>query len=287
MRKLRTLCLIVFSVTILAACNQENENTEEEIHKVPVDIAEVTFGNISEKQTIYGRTSPRKTTPLLLEIPGEIDDVEVKNGDMVEKDDLLATVRTQAGIIRITAPVDGEIVQFKVKSGDPVTPEEPLGVIIDTETMEITLHVTSRERSQFSEEDTLNVTIEETTYEAVVEQIDSLPNDTGLYDIQLSVENEENAIIAGMIVAVEREQTRIKDALIVPTEAVIEESDGAFVYVVKDDVVKQVTVDIQDMRSDETAIEGDLEEGDQVVVNGQLTVTDGSNVEVVKVVNES
>lgn len=281
------LCLVVLSVTILAACNQENENTEEETRTVPVDIAEATFGNITEKQTIYGRTSPRETTPLLLEVPGEIDDVEVKNGDTVEKDDLLATVRTQAGVIRITAPVDGEIAQFNVKSGDLVTPEEPLGLIIDTDTMEIILHVTSRERSEFTEEDTLDAIIEETTYEAVVEQIDSLPNDTGLYDIQLSVENEDNVIISGVIAAIELEQTRIKDALIVPTEAVIEESDGAFVYVVKDDVVKQVNIDILDMRSDETAIEGELEEGDHVVVNGQLTVTDGSNVEVVKVVNES
>lgn len=281
------LCLVVLSVTILAACNQENENTEEETRTVPVDIAEATFGNITEKQTIYGRTSPRETTPLLLEVPGEIDDVEVKNGDTVEKDDLLATVRTQAGVIRITAPVDGEIAQFNVKSGDLVTPEEPLGLIIDTDTMEIILHVTSRERSEFTEEDTLDAIIEETTYEAVVEQIDSLPNDTGLYDIQLSVENEDNVIISGVIAAIELEQTRIKDALIVPTEAVIEESDGAFVYVVKDDVVKQVNIDILDMRSNETAIEGELEEGDHVVVNGQLTVTDGSNVEVVKVVNES
>lgn len=287
MRKIRMLCLVVLSVTILAACNQENENTEEETRTVPVDIAEATFGNITEKQTIYGRTSPRETTPLLLEVPGEIDDVEVKNGDTVEKDDLLATVRTQAGVIRITAPVDGEIAQFNVKSGDLVTPEEPLGLIIDTDTMEIILHVTSRERSEFTEEDTLDAIIEETTYEAVVEQIDSLPNDTGLYDIQLSVENEDNVIISGVIAAIELEQTRIKDALIVPTEAVIEESDGAFVYVVKDDVVKQVNIDILDMRSDETAIEGELEEGDHVVVNGQLTVTDGSNVEVVKVVNES
>lgn len=287
MKMLRMLGLIVLSVMILAACTQEKEQPDKEARTVPVDVAEVTFGNITDVQTIYGRTSPKKTTPVLPEAPGEVDEVEVSNGDIVKEDDLLITIRTQAGTIRVTSPVDGEIAQFALESGDMVTPDEPLGLIIDTDTMDITLEVTAGERSQFSVDDTLGATIDDVTYEAVVKRMDSLPNDTGLYDIQLSVDNQDNAIIAGMIAAVEQEETRIEDALIVPTESIIEESDGAFVYVVKDDVARQVTIEIKDMRSDETAIEGELEEGDHVVVNGQLTVTDGSKVEVVKVVNES
>lgn len=287
MRKLHMFYLILLSVMILAACNQDRETKEEVPRTVSVDVAEVTIGNITEVKTLYGRTSPRKTTPLLTEVPGEIDEVKVENGDRVEKDDLIATVRTQAGTMRMTAPVAGEIVQFASESGDMVTPEEPLGLIIDSESMNITFHVTTRERSLLTENETYTMELEEETYEATLDQIDSLPNDNGLYDVQLSIENKDNEIIAGMIAAIDLKQTRIKDALIVPTEAVIEESNGAFVYLVKDDEVKKVTVGIQEMGSDETAIDGDIIEGDYVVVNGQLTVTDGSKVEIVKVVNES
>ncbi len=287
MRKLHMFYLILLSVMILAACNQDRETKEEVPRTVSVDVAEVTIGNITEVKTLYGRTSPRKTTPLLTEVPGEIDEVKVENGDRVEKDDLIATVRTQAGTMRMTAPVAGEIAQFASESGDMVTPEEPLGLIIDSESMNITFHVTTRERSLLTENETYTMELEEETYEATLDQIDSLPNDNGLYDVQLSIENKDNEIIAGMIAAIDLKQTRIKDALIVPTEAVIEESNGAFVYLVKDDEVKKVTVGIQEMGSDETAIDGDIIEGDYVVVNGQLTVTDGSKVEIVKVVNES
>lgn len=287
MRKLHMFYLILLSVMILAACNQDRETKEEVPRTVSVDVAEVTIGNIAEVKTLYGRTSPRKTTPLLTEVPGEIDEVKVENGDRVEKDDLIATVRTQAGTMRMTAPVAGEIAQFASESGDMVTPEEPLGLIIDSESMNITFHVTTRERSLLTENETYTMELEEETYEATLDQIDSLPNDNGLYDVQLSIENKDNEIIAGMIAAIDLKQTRIKDALIVPTEAVIEESNGAFVYLVKDDEVKKVTVGIQEMGSDETAIDGDIIEGDYVVVNGQLTVTDGSKVEIVKVVNES
>lgn len=287
MKKVRILTMIILGSVLLAACNQDSEDTKEEERIIPIEVTEATIGNIEDDQTIYGRTAPTKTTPITIDAPGEVDSVEVKSGDTLKKDDLIAVIKTPAGNVNVQSPADGELAQFSLKEDNFVSNEDPLGIILDTDKMEITVDVTAKVRSLFKRDKKLDATIGDKTYKAVVETIDSLPNDTGLYEVLLTVENEENDIIAGDIAGVKISSTVVKDTLILPTEAIIEESEGAYVYVIKDDVAQKVVVEITEMRSDFTAIEADIDEDDEVAVNGQLTLEEGSKVEVVKVVNES
>ncbi|HLR14198.1 MAG TPA: efflux RND transporter periplasmic adaptor subunit [Bacillota bacterium] len=287
MKKIHLLAIMILGVVLLVACNDDDDEKVEEDPVVPIEVTEATTGNITDDQTVYGRTSPIKTTPVTINAPGEVDQVEVKNGETVEKDDLIAKIKTQAGTVNVNAPADGEIAKFSAKEGDIVSNEDPLAVILDTEDMEIIVGVTSNVRALFKQDKEYDAEIGDKTYKAVVETIDSLPNDTGLYDILFTVENEDNKITAGDIAGVIVSSTAIKDALILPTEAIIEESEGAYVYLIEDDQAKKVDVEVLEMRSDFAAIEADIEEGDQVAINGQLTLEDGSQVEVVKAGNES
>lgn len=286
MKHVRLLMLIVLGTFVLAACNQDEEEVEEE-RIVPIEVTEVETGDITDTQTVYGRTTPIKTTPIMIEAPGEVDKIEAKSGDTVTKDDHLATIQTQAGDVRIKAPADGELAQFSLKEDDVVSGEDPVGMILDTDEMEITLEVTSDVRSLFKPDKKHDTSIRDKSYEAKVDTIDSLPNDHGLYDIMLTFKNKKNKVIAGDIAGVEVTSTIVKDELILPTEAIIEENEGAFVYVITDDKAKKLAVDIIEMRSDFSAIKGDLAAGDEVAVNGQLTLEDGSKVEIVEEENES
>lgn len=287
MKNIRLLAIMILGTVLLVACNNDDEEKTEENPVVPIEVAEATIGNIIDEQTVYGRTAPMKTTPVTITAPGEVDQVEVKNGETVKEDDLIAKIKTQAGTVNVNAPADGEVAKLSAKEGDFVSNEDPLAVVLDMDDMEITIDVTSNVRKLFKQDKEYDVEIGDKAYKAVVETIDSLPNDTGLYDIFLTVENEDHKITAGDIAGVSVSATAVKDALILPTEAIIEESEGAYVYLIEDDQAKKVDVQVLEMRSDFTAIEADIKEGDQVAINGQLTLEDGSKVEVVKAGNES
>lgn len=287
MKNIRLLAIMILGTVLLVACNNDDEEKTEENPVVPIEVAEATIGNIIDEQTVYGRTAPMKTTPVTITAPGEVDQVEVKNGETVKEDDLIAKIKTQAGTVNVNAPADGEVAKLLAKEGDFVSNEDPLAVVLDMDDMEITIDVTSNVRKLFKQDKEYDVEIGDKAYKAVVETIDSLPNDTGLYDIFLTVENEDHKITAGDIAGVSVSATAVKDALILPTEAIIEESEGAYVYLIEDDQAKKVDVQVLEMRSDFTAIEADIKEGDQVAINGQLTLEDGSKVEVVKAGNES
>ncbi|GAB3789530.1 efflux RND transporter periplasmic adaptor subunit [Virgibacillus kimchii] len=276
---LAALLMVIF----LAACNEEDEEMEtEEERVVPVEVVEAEEGDLIAVNTVYGRTEPNRTTPVMAETPGEIDTLEVENGDTVEEDDLIATLDTPAGTQNIRADREGQITNLEYSEGDMVSNEEPLAVIADLEVLNITAGVTAQVRALFEKDETVTVTIDGNDIEGEITSVGSMPDDTGLYPVEVEVENEEDDFLPGMIAKIAVEETVATDTIIVPTEALVEEAGGTYVYIVTDDEAIRREITVQETQSEETALEGDIEAGDQVVISGQLTLTDGAQVNVTK-----
>lgn len=287
MRKIYISFIIILTISILAACSEDNAADEEQEDVViPVETEEVKEKDLVINKSLYGRTAPTSVTPIILSSPGEIDELKVENGDKVKKDDHLATILTPAGKQSIKATKDGEIANLEVSEGDMASDSDPLAVITDTKKMKVNFSVTSNVRDLMKKDDKVKATIEKETYDATIASIDSMPDDTGLYPIEATIENKDNDLITGMIATINIPEKSVEKALLVPTEAIIEESDAAFIYVIKDNQSIRTEVELIESQSDQTAIEGEVKKGDKVVINGQLTLSDGAEVEIVKEGND-
>lgn len=218
----------------------------------------------------------------MIEQPGEVSTLKVENGDEVKKDDHLATIKTQMGNQAIYAPTDGEIAHLNVQEDAFQSNEDPFVLIVDIEQLQANFAVTSTTRKHFKKDQKMDIVIDDETYEANVLAVDTMPNETGQYPILVEIDNEERTILPGMTTKLIVPDKRVKDTIIIPTDAVMTESDESFVFIVSDDTAKKIIVDIKETQSEQTAVEADLEKGDQVIVNGQFTLSDGSKVEVVK-----
>ncbi|KKK38702.1 hypothetical protein WQ57_06845 [Mesobacillus campisalis] len=283
MRKLLYGAAAVMLMTTLAACTEKDtEDTAEETRVAAVEVAEAKEGGLSIDRSVFGRTSPNSSSPVMLQMGGEVDSLEAANGDEVEEDDIIARISTPAGKQTVRAPKDGEIANLNVSEGDMVSNEEPLAIVADLETMKLEFTVTASLRSLFSVDDQLKVTINGKEYEAKVTAISTMPNDTGLYPVKATVENEKGEILPGMVAELSVPEQQVDEAVLVPTAAIVEENDETFVYLVKDEKAVKQPVTILATQSAETAIEGEIKKGDQLVVTGQLTLSDGSAVNVVK-----
>lgn len=273
----------ILMIGLLAACsNGEETNKDKEQWVTPVETEAAVKGDFILEKSAYGRTSPASTTPIMLPTPGEVDSLEIENGDQVKEDDLIATINTPAGKQNIRASKDGQIVNLKAAEGDTLSNEEPFAVIANMDNMKLTFTVTADTQALFSKDDTLTVVINDDEYEAKVSTIGMMPDDTGLYPIEATVKNKDAKILPGMVATLTVPEEKLKDVIIVPAEAVSHENEEAFVYVIKKDKANKVKVTVKEVKSDETAIKGDVKADDQVVVNGQLTLTDGSQVSVQK-----
>ncbi|ASK62121.1 efflux transporter periplasmic adaptor subunit [Virgibacillus phasianinus] len=283
MKKVQILLAALLVITVLAACNQdEDKKTGNEETVTSVETMAVTKGDMIIKHTEYGHTAPGANTPVMLQAPGEIKTLEVENGEQVTEDDVIATVQTQIGTQTIYAESSGQIASLQGEEGSIATTEKPLAVIIDLNELTVNMTVTAEATSLFKEGETYPATVKGNEVDAEVTAIDTLPNDTGLYPIEATISNKDDKLLPGMVAEINVPEKTVKDALIVPTEAVTEESGNAFIYVIKDDKAIEKKVQIIETQSDQTAIKGEVKKGDKVVTSGQLTLTDGSKVNVVK-----
>ncbi|MYL40868.1 efflux RND transporter periplasmic adaptor subunit [Virgibacillus salexigens] len=284
MKKIGISIAAILLITLLGACNQQADDDEQEQEEkvIPVETEEATEGDIVIEKTIYGRTAPSASTPVMVQNPGEIDSLEVQNGDQVEENDVIATIQTPAGKQNIRASKAGEIAQLSVSEGGIASTEEPLAIITDLQTIQLNFTVTSDVRGLVEREDKLNVDIDGNQYKAEVSSVGTMPDDTGLYPIEATVNNDEEDLIAGLTAKLHIPEERINSAIIVPTEAIEEANNESFVYVIKDNEAIRTVVTPKETQSDKTAIEGEVKAGDQIVINGQLSLSDGSQVNVVK-----
>ncbi|WP_067728587.1 efflux RND transporter periplasmic adaptor subunit [Oceanobacillus damuensis] len=271
---------VILMIGLLAACNDDEETPEEVQERVvPVETAEAESGDLIIEKILIGRTAPGSTTPVIIQSPGEVDSLEAENGAQVEEDDLIAIIRTTNGNQNVHAPKSGQVLQIQAEEGDMATNEEPFAIIADMDEIKLQLSVTADVRSLLHVDDTYTAVIDDEEYEAAITDVGALPDDTGLYPVEATVENPEKAIIAGMIAELSIPETTVEDTILVPTAAIVREDDRSYVYIVKNDTAEKVEVSILETQSDKTAIEADVQTGDQVVITGQLTLSDGAHVD--------
>lgn len=284
----RLIGIIILAVLLTACAENNNEETQTEVERVvPVETVSVTKGSLVVEKSIIGRLAPESITPVILQAPGEVTEVHVKNGDRVEEGDAMIEIMTMAGAQTVSAPASGEIAQFQVSEEDLVSNEEPLAMILNMDVMTVSATVTSQIIDMFEIGDAVQSVVGEEIVDAEITNIDKIPNETGLYPLEARIEQDNGQMLPGMVAILQFPEQRVKDAIIVPTEAIVIEEEQNFVYVVEDDQAIKVPVDVIETQSDETAIEGDVNVGDAIVVNGQLTLEDGRTVQVVKEGNES
>src|SRR5699024_1438891 len=224
---------------------------------------------------IYGNTSPKKQQPIMVEQPGELKTLKVKNGDSVQKDDHLATVKAGPEEFNINAPTDGTVALLQTSEGSMTSNEEPLLVVADLDTMLVNIQVTAKARDLFKEEEELTVHIDEEKYQAKVMSIDTLPGESGQYAIELEVDNEDEKVLAGEPAKVSITEDKVKKTKIIPKKTVLTDGAKQYVYIVRDQDAERVTLEVDDTQSEESAIKADdTEKCDQVIVNEHVTLTD-------------
>jgi membrane fusion protein, multidrug efflux system len=103
---------------------------------------------------------------------------------------------------------------------------------------------------------------------------------TGTIRLKAYIANKDKTLWPGEFVDVRLILTARKDAIVVPTGAVQIGQEGAYVYVVHSDMtVKSRHVTTGATADGETVIESGLQDGEKVVTDGQLQLTDGIKIE--------
>jgi multidrug efflux system membrane fusion protein len=192
---------------------------------------------------------------------------------------------------RITAPVSGRVGLRQVDPGNYVTTGDTNGVVVITQLQPISVIYTTSEdnltailkplhagaKISVTAYDRANVKSLESGYlETVDNQIDTT---TGTVKLRANFDNPESLLFPNQFVNTKTLVNVIKDAIIVPTPAVLNGSSGAFVYVVKpDNTVTVRNVKIGPVDGERTSVASGLQAGERVVIDGSDRLKEGAKI---------
>src|SRR6185437_15496682 len=101
-------------------------------------------------------------------------------------------------------------------------------------------------------------------------------------ELRATYDNADSMLVPGQLVNVVVELNRIRNALIIPHDAITAGPDGQYVYAIADGRARQVPIKVLFDDSKNVAVTADLEPGEQVVTDGQMQVVPGGAVDIVR-----
>lgn len=226
---------------------------------------------------------------------GATADVAVCEADMAQAQMIL-------GYTTVKSPISGYISERNADIGTLVGPgsQSLLATIVKSDTVQIDFSMTSLEylkskarNVNLGHKDTsrtwnpyVTVTMadgSEYPYQGLVDFADpQIDPKTGTFSVRAEMPNPERVLLPGQFTRVRLLMDVREDALVVPTKAVVIESGGAFIYVVRPDaVVEKRFVELGPELNNTTVVERGIVRGEQIVVEGYHKLSHGMKVEAV------
>jgi len=200
---------------------------------------------------------------------------------------ILDNLKVQKSYTKITAPISGRISAATVKVGNFVRPADTsaLATINQMAPVYVTFAIPQRVLSDLRDamktgQSSVTATIpgngkSETGTIAMVEN--TVDATTGMVTVRGMMGNESELLWPGILVNT-RLTVRTEDAVIVPSVGVQRSQTGNFVFVVRDGKAQVQPVTIGRTFQGVSVIDSGLEGGEDIVVDGQLLLSNGTPV---------
>ncbi len=174
---------------------------------------------------------------------------------------------------RIIAPFAGVVLRRYREPGEMVTPGTILIHLADYRTIKLEVGLTEDQVVQVRRGQKVTVTFgvfKNRTFPGRVDVIGvSADEDTGIFPIRIEVPNPELIIYPGMIARARLAGRIVRNIILVPAEAVIEQFGVSFVYIVNGDHAIKTQVKLGPAFGEKRQILSGLKTGDRLVVVGQ------------------
>lgn len=203
---------------------------------------------------------------------------------------MMSQIREQLENTRVTAPFAGTVETFMAEVGEMVSPGMQVARIVNTRRVKVTAGVPERYANEIEKGSAVRVLFDayggaEYTGEVTfVGRAININNRT--FPVEIELENEKEMLKPEMVARIYLSREMLEDVIVIPQDAVPLDETGHSVFVVIDEngtlVAERRSITIGPSYAGQVVVESGLYAGDEVVVTGQYSLTNGDAVEVVE-----
>jgi len=292
---IKIIFLIVFLMFI--GCSKDKTEKEETLGKVTlVKTAFVQKGGIEETIFLSGDVYGQKEVMVYSKVSGKLARKVKDEGEGVSKDETFALINRDEVALKfseaeVRSPIKGIIIKYLIDLGGSVfppepMPQEPLAMVADIDKVKVAVFLGERDRGRVRVGQVARVYSDAfpgmVFVGGVSEIAPAADRLTRKIKAEVLVNNKDHFLLSGTYVDVEIVVEKQEDTLLIPSIGVVRRDSKRVALVVEEERAKEREVDIGIANPELTEIVRGLNEGEEVIIEGNYGLIEGSRVRVVK-----
>jgi len=214
----------------------------------------------------------------------QMSGVQVSQASVEQAAVALENARTQLANSAVTAPISGYVSSITGEVGQFASPQAPVLTLVNTNPLVVKANISENDITKVKVGTSVNVEVGALNKELAAKVTAVSPvMDAALkaYPIEISIPNPNNELKSDMVVNVKFNfGSTTSNKPVISRKAIFEQSGKQYVYVIENNVAKQVEVTLGQGTSDLVEVLTGVAEGAQVVVKGQTLLKDGGKVKI-------
>jgi membrane fusion protein (multidrug efflux system) len=192
-------------------------------------------------------------------------------------------IQAQIGKTSIRAPFSGKIGLRNISPGTYVTPTTLIANLVNINPLKITFSIPEKYASEISKGSQITFTVPNITdkFTAKIYALEpGIELATRTLKIRALTENSNEKLLPGTFANIELPLKNIKDAIIIPTEAIVPVQDGKKVFVANHGQAKEIKVETLARTDKDVVITSGLKAGDTLLTSGMMSLKDEADIKV-------
>ena len=186
----------------------------------------------------------------------------------------------------VKSPIKGTVSALNVVQGQIAAATQVAATVVEMDRVYLQVNVVENIVTKLQEGQKAQVRVSalsEEFIDSTIEYVSPTADPRSqLYTVRVYLDNADKAIKPGMSGEVKLVLDNVDQAIIVKSDAVLDEDGKSFVFVVQDGKAKKIAVEVGLDTGDQVEIRSGLIAGEKLIIEGQYYVADGGDVKVVR-----
>ena len=240
------------------------------------------LGQAKTKQGLAAENERRANLLLQKEAISQ-EEYDVARADFKSAQAQTQLINAQIAKTSIRAPFSGKIGLRSISPGTYVTPIVMVANLVNTGKLKITFSIPEKYAAQVKNNADLSFTVVGSAqkYNATVYAIEpSVATTTRTLQVRALADNKEGKLLPGTFANIELPLEIIKEAIVVPTEAIIPVQNGKKLFIARHGKAHEVMVETATRTDASILVLSGLKAGDTVLTSGVMSLKSDSKVKV-------